>query len=183
MLRTQWLLAVHHDRDELLLRDLSVPVHVKLVDHRLPAVSFAMVIPAHSSSSPICSPSSFATRRRLRSEMRPDLSSSKSANARRSSSSGSRARIFSVTVGEMSVAVRRACQPSGRQSAAACAPISTSYGPSACPGRTIARRRRNRVSPDRHPLLRRPRVERVCSRSRHTAHGMKRFGHAPEFTL
>lgn len=52
---------------------------------------------AYSSSSPICSPSSFATRRRLRNEMRPVLSSSKSANARLSSSSGSRARIFSVT--------------------------------------------------------------------------------------
>jgi hypothetical protein len=52
---------------------------------------------AYSSSSSSRSPISLATRRRLRMEILPVLSSSKSWNARRISSIGSRARIRSLT--------------------------------------------------------------------------------------
>lgn len=37
------LLPIHHDGDKLLLRYLPIAVHVKLVDHRLPDVSFEAI--------------------------------------------------------------------------------------------------------------------------------------------
>lgn len=86
-----WL--VHHDLQELLLIDLPVLVQIKLVNHSLTSVSGK----TYSSSSSRFSPSSLATRFKLRRLILPVLSSSKSAKALRISSRGSRAAMRSVT--------------------------------------------------------------------------------------
>ena len=88
------------------LADLAILIQVKLLNHRLPAVEEhsnqlemgCRRAGAYNSSSSKFSPSSFATRFRLRSDILPVPSSSNSLKARRISSSGSLARIFSVTV-------------------------------------------------------------------------------------
>lgn len=107
--------TVQHDSEELFQVDLPILIKVKFVYHCLPIESQFSIISeqfpsqrrsiwgvfredTHSSSSPRVSPSSRATLLRFLSEIFPVLSSSNSSNARLSSCSGFRARIFSVTV-------------------------------------------------------------------------------------
>ena len=103
--QTKRLCVVRHDSEKLLLVDLAILVKVKFIYHRL---SGNLIISqstrakinriTYSSSSSSRSPISLATRRRLRMDIFPVLSSSNSWNARRISSIGSRANILSVTV-------------------------------------------------------------------------------------
>ena len=104
--RLEKLCVIRHDGEKLLLVDLAILVKVKLVYHRLSEGHHHQ--PArrrkwrnritYNSSSSSRSPISLATRRRFRMDIFPVLSSSNSWNARRISSIGSRANIFSVTV-------------------------------------------------------------------------------------
>jgi hypothetical protein len=93
---------VGHNGKEFLLVDFPISVEVKFIDHGLSAAGISEIasvkhVDTHSSSSSNRSPISFATRRKFRKLIFPVLSSSKSWNARRISSMGSRARIFSLT--------------------------------------------------------------------------------------
>ena len=87
------LCVVRHDSEKLLLVDLPVLVEVKLVYHRLsgPPVNVSPRKEDHKSAY------NLATRLRLRMDLLPVLSSSKSWNAPRISPIGSRAKILSVT--------------------------------------------------------------------------------------